>query len=127
LSCRARDEYVFLRPHHVLPEFLMHVQIVKQPESAAAHRSQDRAKSAASLPKNIISLPNFSPEEKRSREAAASNTESPSASTKSRKMNEWMSQLDNALNNTNASTMTLVEKSRLEPMAERLVAQTGER
>ena len=108
---------MFLKPNHVLPEFLMHVQIVKQPDNVA-HKSQD--KSATQLPKNIITLPHFNHDE------TGPPTESPSSKVKNRKLNDWVSQLNNALNSPNANSLTLVEKSQPEPAAERLAAQTGD-
>lgn len=100
----------------------MHVQIVKQPENSSIRKSIDNKN--APLPKNVISLPHFEYEEKRSKETA-SGGESPSKMIRTRKLNDWMSQLDNALNNPNANSMTVVEKSKRDPISERLVIQTG--
>lgn len=123
LVCRSvRDEYVFLKPNHVLPEFLMHVQIVKQPENGSVRKSTDNKN--PTLPKNVVMLPQFEADEKKSKEA--NGLESPSKSLKTKKLNDWMSQLDNALNNPNANSMTVVEKSRVDALSESLVAQTGE-
>jgi hypothetical protein len=118
-----RDEYVFLKPNHVLPEFLMHVQIVKQPDSGGTSKME--GVNFDSLPKNMISLPHFDRDDKERQLRESSDKDNPSALASNRKLNDWLTQLNNALNNPNANTMTLVERSDPEPMAERLVRETG--
>lgn len=91
----------------------MHVQIVKQPDSGSLRRSQE----PSSLPKNVLSLPRFEAEEK--------GRPNESSEAEGKKMNDWISQLDNALNSTDTNTLTLVERTRQEPAADYLISQTG--
>jgi hypothetical protein len=125
---RDRDEYVFLKPNHVLPEFLMHVQIVKQPEKNSTKKSNPPV--PFSPPMNILSLPHFEMEDKKQKDSSRDKDRDTSPSKplhveKTRKLNDWMGQLDNALNNPNASSMTAVQKSTTDTLSAHLVTQTG--
>jgi hypothetical protein len=73
----------------------------------------------------MISLPHFDRDDKERQLRESSDKDNPSALASNRKLNDWLTQLNNALNNPNANTMTLVERSDPEPMAERLVRETG--
>jgi hypothetical protein len=101
----------------------MHVQIVKQPENGSVSKSTDNK--SPILPRNIISLPRFDPDENQPTKEACSKGSPSSKMLKTRKLNDWMSQLDNALNNPSANSMTVLEKSNAEDLSEILVSQTG--
>ena len=113
---------MFLKPNHVLPEFLMHVQIVKQPGSGAMRKSIDNK--VLGLHKSVVAMPMFEYDEKRTKEARDSRG-SPLKSQNTGKLNDWMTELDKALNNSNVQSMTIVEKSVDDPVAEQLVSITG--
>lgn len=116
---------MFLKPNHVLPEFLMHVQIVKQPGSAATGKSPKPKN--FSLPKNVLSMPQCEFEENNTKDVTSSSKENLSNLSKTEKLNNWVSQLNNALHNPSSNALTVVEKSSVCPLSERLISKTGKK
>lgn len=116
---------MFLKPHHVLPEFLMHVQIVQQPDTASSRKAPTDLKHQISLPKTVIPLPQFEAESPQLQPPRPTPPET-DEEEKRRKINDWMSQLHGALNSPQASVLTLVDRTRSDVLADSLASETGQ-